>query len=200
MQSGVQTFDRVDGVFIRVVCKHHGVHIVFYELVEITEQRDLCAGFLRGSFGVLQQRFIFVAYGNELGVRMVQQYADHCFSARTAEYADTQFFVCVHCFLLPLEMVFHRAGIGAVYGTSIDSCVDGNAVQRVYGYIQLCGNTFYDVRAGNGDSVFPAGQSLTGHKQAVCQRFLGKVSVFAISGNVPAKIVFFLFHVFTSVE
>ena len=76
-------------MLVRVIGKHHGVHIVFDEIVEplvirhIVQSRTLC-----NLAAVIQQRHIFVAHRHQLRAGIVDQLVDHCDPASGAEYAD----------------------------------------------------------------------------------------------------------------
>ena len=77
-------------VFVGIVGQHDRVHVVPEEILEIRIQRDAHADLLGGFSGLFERGLVFVAHGDELRVRMMNQHADHGHAAIRAKYADLQ--------------------------------------------------------------------------------------------------------------
>ena len=93
MPSAAKQPDGKGGMFVGIVCKDDGVHVVPEKILEALVQCEAEPGFLRGISGFFQRGNIFVAYGDEFGFRMPEQYGDHGHAAVRAEDADPDFSV-----------------------------------------------------------------------------------------------------------
>ena len=95
MPAGVEQANSERGVFIGVVGKYDGVHIVAEKVFKIFINSHFNTGFAGEFFHLIEQRAVFIADGHQPGVRMLGEYIDHRFAAVCAEDADLQFFR--HC-------------------------------------------------------------------------------------------------------